>query len=568
MTIPDPTSDAIALGIFLALLTGTALLLSRYVSGVFAGELSHGPPGRIEEWLFRLVRTDPLREEGWRGYARNMLVFNVVGFLFLFSLLLLQGFLPLNPQGYGAFAPHVALNTAVSFVTNTNWQVYAGETTASYLAQMAGLTVQNFLSAGTGICIALAVMRGITRRTTPLIGNFWVDITRCTLYILLPIAFVASLLLVSQGVVQNFDPYVHADGYGGPQTIAMGPVATQETIKNLGTNGGGFFSANAAHPYENPTALTNLLEIFLILLIPATLPFVFGRMAGTMRQGWAIYAAMLVIFVGALGALYAVELAGNPLVTDLGVAGVSMEGKEVRFGLGGTALFTTATTATSCGAVNAMFDSLTPLGGMVPLLLMLLGEVVFGGVGSGFYTFVGFMVLSVFVAGLMIGRTPEFLGKKIDVPEMRMAVVTVLAPGVLVVVLSAVSLLVPGALSAMLNPGPHGLSELVYAFASMSNNNGSAFGGLDGSSPYYAVAGSLAMAVGRFVPAVAMLALAGSMAQKKRVPPGPGTLPTSSATFVLWTVLVILIVGVLTFFPLFATGPIAEHLIMIEGGTT
>jgi len=564
--MPGPAQDAVVLAVFLVLLTAAALLLSRYVAAVFAGDLSRGRLGRLEDRFFRFIGADPAREDDWRGYARDMLVFNAVGFLVLFSLLLLQGHLPLNPEGCGAFAPHLALNAAVSFVTNTNWQVYTGETMAGYLTQMAGFTVQNFLSAGTGICIAVAVMRGITRQVTPRLGTFWVDITRCTLYILLPIAVAAALILVSQGVVQTLDPSVAADGYGGVQTIARGPVATQEAIKNLGTNGGGFFAANAAHPYENPTPLTNLFEAFLVLLVPATLPFVFGRMAGSMRQGWAIYAVMLVIYLGALGALYAVELGGNPLVTDLGVTGVSMEGKEVRFGAGGTALFTATTTATSCGAVDAMLDSLTPLGGMVPLLLILLGEVVFGGAGSGFYTIAGFLVLAVFIAGLTIGRTPEFLGKKIDVPEMRMAVVTVLAPGVLVLILTGAALLVPGALAAMHNPGAHGLTELVYAYASMANNNGSAFAGFDGSSPYYALTGALAMAIGRYVPAVAMLALAGSIAQKKRVPPGPGTLPTSSAAFVLWTVLVVLIVGVLTFFPLFATGPIAEHLSMVGGG--
>lgn len=550
--------DAVVAALFLLLVTGAAFLFGGYIHRVFSGGVSSGLPGRIERAVYRLIGTSPNEEEGWRGYTRDLLIFNGIGFLALFALLLLQGALPLNPQGFGAFDPLTALNAAVSFVTNTNWQIYSGEVSASYLSQMAGFTVQNFLSAATGLSIAIAVMRGLTRRSTDRIGNFWVDMTRSVLYVLLPVALAAALLLASQGVIQNLDAYVTA----GPQTIAMGPVASQVAIKLLGTNGGGFFAANSAHPYENPTCVTNLVEAFLILLVPAALPFVFGRMAGSMRQGWAIYAVMLTIYAAALGGLYAAELAGNPLVTELGVSGISMEGKEVRFGLLGTALFAASTTATSCGAVDAMHDSLTPLGGMVPMILILLGEVVFGGVGSGFYTITGFVVVAVFIAGLMIGRTPEFLGKKIEAPEMRMAVVTVLVPGILVLLLSGIALALPGAMG---NPGPHGLSEAVYAFASMSNNNGSAFAGLDATGPFYALAGALAMAVGRFAPAVAMLALAGSMAEKKAVPPGPGTLPTASPAFVAWMVLIILLVGGLTFFPLLAMGPVAEYLMMAGG---
>nr|WP_282570174.1 potassium-transporting ATPase subunit KdpA [Methanoculleus sp. 7T] len=550
--------DAVAAALFLLLVTGAALLLSGYLHRVFSGSVSVGLPGRIERAVYRLIGTSPEEEEGWRGYARDLLIFNGIGFLALFALLLLQGALPLNPQGFGAFDPLTALNAAVSFVTNTDWQIYSGEVSASYLSQMAGFTVQNFLSAATGLSIAIAVMRGLTRRSTDRIGNFWVDMTRSVLYVLLPVALAAALLLASQGVIQNLDAYVTA----GPQTIAMGPVASQVAIKLLGTNGGGFFAANSAHPYENPTCVTNLVEAFLILLVPAALPFVFGRMAGSMRQGWAIYAVMLTIYAAALGGLYAAELAGNPLVGELGVLGISMEGKEVRSGLLGTALFAASTTATSCGAVDAMHDSLTPLGGMVPMILILLGEVVFGGVGSGFYTITGFVVVAVFIAGLMIGRTPEFLGKKIEAAEMRMAVVTVLVPGILVLLLSGIALALPGAMG---NPGPHGLSEAVYAFASMSNNNGSAFAGLDATGPFYALAGAFAMAVGRFAPAVAMLALAGSMAEKKAVPPGPGTLPTASPAFVAWMVLIILLVGGLTFFPLLAMGPVAEYLMMAGG---
>ncbi len=559
--------DGLMLILFLVIVTGVALPFSNFFIRVFSGEMSRGLPGHIEKMIYKLIETDPDHEEGWKGYARNMLIFNGTGFVILFMLLVFQGFLPFNPQNFGAFDLYTAINTASSFVTNTNWQVYSGETTASYLTQMAGLTVQNFLSAATGICIAIAVIRGITRHSTDKLGNFWMDMTRCTLYILLPIAFIFALALVSQGVIQNVDPYVQATGYGstGQQTIAMGPVASQEAIKNLGTNGGGFFNANAAHPYENPTPLTNLIEIFLIIIIPVTIPLVFGRMTGKIRQGWMIYTVMLILFLCGFCTLYAAELAGNPLVKESGISGISMEGKEVRFGLLGSSLFATTTTATSCGAVNTMHDSLTPIGGLVTLFMMLLGEVAFGGVGSGFYTMIGFVVLAVFIAGLMIGRTPEYLGKKIEALEMKMAVITVLTPGVLVLLLSGIALVLPNVTELMKNPGPHGLSELIYAFASMANNNGSAFAGFDASKSFYTLTGSLAMLIGRFVPAVSMLAMAGSLAEKKKVPPSSGTLPTDSITFSIWTILVILIIGALTFFPLFAMGPIAEHLSMIGG---
>ncbi len=567
MITQSVTMDGLMLILFLVIVTGVALPLSNFFFRVFSGDMSRGILSHIEKTIYRLIETDSDREEGWRGYAQDMLIFNCIGFVILFILLLLQGFLPFNPQNFGAFDLLTAINTATSFVTNTNWQVYSGETAASYLTQMAGFTVQNFLSSATGICIAIAVMRGITRQSTDKIGNFWVDMTRCTLYILLPIAFVFALILASQGVIQNLDPYVQATGHGlhEQQTIAMGPVASQEAVKELGTNGGGFFNANSAHPFENPTSLTNLIEVFLILLIPVTLPFVFGRMTGRMWQGWMIYTVMLILFLGGVCTLYAAELAGNPLVKELGVSGISMEGKEVRFGLWESSLFATSTTATSCGAVNSMHDSLTPLGGLVPLFMMLLGEVAFGGVGSGFYTMIGFVVLSVFIAGLMIGRTPEYLGKKIEILEMRAAVITVLVPGVLVLLFSGIALVLPNVSELMKNPGPHGLSELIYAFASMSQNNGSAFAGFDASNAFYTLIGALAMAIGRFVPAVAMLAMAGSLAQKKKVPPSSGTLPTASITFSIWTILVILIIGALTFFPLFAMGPIVEHLIMTGG---
>jgi potassium-transporting ATPase potassium-binding subunit len=561
MSSPDPLLDAAGIIAFVLLLTAAAVLLGRYLARLFFRD---GPPaliGRLEAPVYRLLGIDPKAEETWLGYARDLLLFNAIGVVFLFALLLLQGALPLNPEGVPGFPPDLALNTAVSFVTNTNWQAYAGEAAASYLSQMAGFTVQNFLSAATGLAVAVALVRGLSRRETDRIGNVWVDLVRIVLGLLLPLAIVAALLLASQGVIQNLDPYVRADG--GSQTIAMGPVASQESIKELGTNGGGFFNANAAHPFENPSPLTNLLEVFLLLLVPAAVPFMFGEAVGDRRQGYVLYGVMLALFLGAFAGLYAAELAGNPLLA--GVAGISMEGKEVRFGLAGTALYATATTATSCGAVNAMHDSLTPLGGLVPLALILLGEVVLGGVGSGFYTLIAFAVIAVFIAGLMIGRTPEYLGKKIGAFEMQMAVVAVLTSGVLVLVFSGVALALPAGTDAILNPGAHGLTEIVYAFASMANNNGSAFAGLDAAALFYTLAGSLVMAVGRFVPIVAVLALAGAVGAKKTVPPSFGTLPTHTLPFAIWLVLVILIVGALTFFPIFAMGPIAEQLQMIGG---
>jgi len=433
---------------------------------------------------------------------------------------------------------------------------------ASYLTQMIGFTFQNFLSAATGLCIAVALIRGLTRRTTDRIGNFWVDMTRAIIYVFIPLAAFAAMLLLSQGVIQNFDPPLAISGYGnaGPQSIAMGPVASQESIKLLGTNGGGFFNANSAHPYENPTPFTNIFEVLLILLVPASLPFMFGTLSGDRKQGFALYLAMMLIFIAAVGTLYTVERAGNPVLHAEGVPGASMEGKEVRFGLVGTVLFTVSTTASANGAVNTMHDSLTPLGGLVPLFLMLLGEVAFGGVGSGFATMIAFVIVAVFIAGLMIGRTPEYLAKKIEIFEMKMALAAILVPSALVLVFTGIAIVIPDALSGIYNAGPHGLSEVVYGFASMANNNGSAFAGLDATSPFYVLTGALVMVVGRFVPAIAMLALAGSMGKKKTIPAGPGTLPTASISFVVWLVAVILIIGALTFFPLFAMGPVAEHL--------
>jgi K+-transporting ATPase ATPase A chain len=567
MPIANPLVDVAAIAILLLLVTVAAYFMGRYLAAVFSGTLQWNPIVRMEKALYHLVGISPDDEDSWQGYTRDLLIFNAIGFCILFLILLLQGSLPLNPQQVAGFSLEKALNIAISFTTNTNWQLYGGETAASYLTQMMGLSVQNFLSAATGLCIAVAVMRGLTRKMTDRIGNFWVDLTRAVIYVLIPLAFIAAVILLSQGVIQNLDPSLTISGYSGTgtRTIAMGPVASQESIKMLGTNGGGFFNANSAHPYENPTPFTNFFEIFLILLIPASLPFMFGFLSGDRKQGIAIYLTMMVLFIAAAGMLYSAELAGNPALTSQGVSGVSMEGKEVRFGLAGTVLFSTSTTAVANGAVNTMHDSLTPLGGLVPMFLILLGEVVFGGIGSGFATMIAFVIVAVFIAGLMIGRTPEYLAKKIEIFEMKMAIITILVPGILILVFTGIALVVSGGLAGIFNPGPHGLSEVVYAFASMANNNGSAFAGLDAASPFYALAGSLVMVVGRFLPAVAMLALAGSLAKKKTIPSGPGTLPTTSPSFVLWLIAVILIIGALTFFPFFAMGPVAEHLSLLGG---
>jgi K+-transporting ATPase ATPase A chain len=567
MPVANPLLDVVAIAVFLVLVTLFAYLMSHYLAAVFTGTLRWNPFAKLEKALYRMIGTTPKEEETWQGYARDLLIFNAIGFCILFLILIIQGILPLNPQHVSGFSFMKALNIAVSFTTNTNWQVYSGETAASYLTQMIGLTVQNFLSAATGLCIAVAVMRGLTRKTTDRIGNFWVDMTRAVVYILIPLGLIAAIVLLSQGVIQNLDPSLTISGCGGagPQTIAMGPVASQEAIKMLGTNGGGFFNANSAHPYENPTPFTNFFEIFLILLIPSSLPFMFGSLSGDRKQGFALYMAMMLLFVAAIGVLYSVELTGSPVLASQGVVGISMEGKEVRFGLAGSVLFSASTTAAANGAVNTMHDSLTPLGGLVPLFLILLGEVVFGGIGSGFATMIAFVIVAVFIAGLMIGRTPEYLAKKIEIFEMKMALTTILVPSILVLVFTGIALIVSGGLAGIFNPGAHGLSEIVYAFASMANNNGSAFAGLDAAAPFYALSGALVMVIGRFVPAIAMLALAGSLAKKKAIPSGPGTLPTASPSFVLWLVAVILIIGALTFFPFFAMGPVAEHLSFFGG---
>ena len=495
-----------------------------------------------------------------------MLLFNAVGFLALYGLMRLQASLPLNPADMSAVAPDLTFNTAVSFVTNTNWQNYGGESTLSYLVQMMGLTVQNFVSAATGIVLAVALIRGFARASANSIGNFWVDVTRCTLYILLPICVIIALFLIWQGVPQTLGPYVEATTIeGAKQTIAVGPVASQIAIKQLGTNGGGFFNANGAHPFENPTALSNLIEMLAIFAIGAALTNVFGRMVGNERQGWAILAVMGVLFLAGVTAAYWAEAHGNDLLTAMGLTGGNMEGKEVRFGIVASALFAVITTAASCGAVIAMHDCFTPLGGMIPLINMQLGEIIIGGVGAGLYGMLLFVIIAVFVAGLMVGRTPEYVGKKIEAKEVKMAMLAILILPLMYLGWTAAAVVIPSAVASMANPGPHGFSEVLYAYTSQTANNGSAFGGLTGNTLWYNITGAIAMLVGRFWMIIPAMAIAGSLAAKKTVPPSSGTFPTTGGLFVGLVVGVIVIVGGLTFFPALALGPIVEHLAMVGG---
>jgi K+-transporting ATPase ATPase A chain len=550
--------------------------LGAYMTKVFAGERTFMSPilSPIERGFYRLSGVHPGQDQHWMVYAVSMILFNGAGFLLLYLLVRLQGILPLNPQGFGAVAPDLSFNTAISFVTNTNWQNYAGEATMSYLTQMAGLTVQNFVSAATGIALAVAFIRGFARRSAQGIGNFWVDLTRCTLYILLPISFVAALFLVWQGMPQNLNSYVQATTLeGANQVIAQGPVASQVAIKMLGTNGGGFFNANAAHPYENPTALSNFVQMVLIFALGAGLTNVFGRMVGNQKQGWALFGAMGIMFLIGVSVAYWAEAKGNPAFASLGVdqiasdtqAGGNMEGKEVRFGIANSALFATVTTDASCGAVNAMHDSFTPLGGMVPLINIMLGEVVVGGVGAGLYGMLLFAILAVFIAGLMVGRTPEYVGKKIEAREVKMTMLAVLCIPLVILGFTAVATVYPAALKSILNAGPHGFSEILYLFTSSAGNNGSAFGGITGNTPFYNVTGGIAMFVGRFFMILPMLAVAGSLAAKKIVPASSGTFPTDNGLFVGLLVGIVLIVGGLTYFPALALGPVVEHLLMQAG---
>ncbi|WP_406676731.1 potassium-transporting ATPase subunit KdpA [Moorella sp. ACPs] len=564
-------TDILQIVLYLVLLLLLAVPLGRYMARVFSGERTLFDPvlKPLEGMIYRLAGVNTGREMNWREYAATLLVFNFLGMVAVYLIQRLQGVLPFNPQHFRAVPPDLAFNTAASYMTNTNWQAYGGERTMSYFTQMAALTVQNFLSAATGIAVVVALTRGLARRSAKTIGNFWQDLTRSILWVLLPLSLIFALVLVSQGVIQNLSPYLTVTTLeGGRQTLAMGPVASQEAIKLLGTNGGGFFNANSAHPFENPTPLTNLLEMLAILVIPAALTVTFGHMVGNRRQGLAILAAMLLLFVLAVGVVYGSERYGNPTLRALGVSGpTAMEGKEVRFGIASSSLFATVTTAASSGAVNAMHDSLTPLGGLIPMLQMMLGEVVFGGVGSGLYGMLIFVILTVFIVGLMVGRTPEYLGKKIESREMKMAILAVLIPAATILLGSGLAVATRAGTASILNPGPHGLSEILYAFASGAGNNGSAFAGLNANKPFYNIALALAMLIGRFGVILPVLAIAGSMAAKKAAPPGPGTFQTTTLLFTGLLAAVVLIVGALTFFPALALGPLVEQLLMLAGKT-
>ena len=544
--------------------------LGAYIMRVFAGERTFLSPVLVpvERGLYALAGTSERDEQRWTTYTFAMLAFNLAGLLLLYGLQRLQDVLPLNPAGMAAIGPELSFNTAASFVANTNWQNYGGESTMSYLTQMAGLTVQNFVSAATGMAIAVALIRAFAGASGKSLGNFWVDMTRATLYVLLPICIVLALAYVALGVPQTFGPYVTATTLeGARQTIALGPVASQLAIKMLGTNGGGFFNANSAHPFENPDAISNMLQMVSIFAIGAAFTNVFGRMAGSERQGWAILAAMGLLFVVGVAATYWAEASGNPLMHAFGLQGGNMEGKEVRFGIVLSSLFAVVTTAASCGAVNAMHGSFTALGGLIPLLNMQLGEVIVGGVGAGFYGIVLFIVVAVFVAGLMVGRTPEYLGKKIEAKEMKMAVLAILCLPLAMLVFTAIASVLPPAVASVGTAGPHGFSEILYAYTSAAANNGSAFGGLTGNTPWYNITLGFGMLVGRFLVIVPALAIAGSLIAKKTVPASAGTFPTDGPLFVGLLVGTILIVGGLTFFPALALGPVVEHLAMLAGQT-
>jgi len=572
---------------------GLILLVTKpvglFMSRLFQGERTflHPVLRPIEALVYKLCGVREDEEQRWTQYAASLLSFSLFSFLFVYAFQRLQGYLPLNPQGFGAaqVPPDLAFNTAISFTTNTNWQAYSGESTLSYLVQMAALAVQNFASAAVGIAVAIAMIRGFARQETDRIGNFWVDMTRATLYVLIPISLVAALVFCSQGAVQNFHPYTVARTVeGATQTIAQGPVASQEVIKQLGTNGGGFFNANSSHPFESPTPFTNLAQILLIFVLGAGLTYTFGHMVKDTRQGWALFAAMAVMFLLGVFIAYPAEQAGNPILTKLGVQsaataaqpGGNMEGKETRFGIAGSALFATVTTDASCGAVNSWHDSYTPLGGLVPLFNMQTDEVIFGGVGSGLYGMLLYAILGVFIAGLMVGRTPEYIGKKIQQREVTMALFAILATSFLILVFSGISIVAPFAKGGYWNPqgpaianlnnsGPHGLSEMLYAYTSSTENNGSAFAGITVNTPWYDLTLGLAMLFGRFLFMIPALAVAGSLASKKAVPTSAGTLPTHGPLFVGLLVATVIVVGALTFFPALSLGPIVEHFLMHQG---
>jgi K+-transporting ATPase ATPase A chain len=555
----------IQIALFCAVVVALVRPLGGYMTRVFNGERTFLSPvlRPVEAALYWAAGVDPRREQHWVTYTVAMLFFHIGGFAILYALFRLQAVLPFNPADQSALGEDLSFNTAVSFITNTNWQNYGGESTMSYLSQMLGLTHQNFLSAATGIVLAIALIRGFARASVKTVGNFWVDVTRCTLYVLLPLCIPYALFLVWQGIPQTLGPYVEASTIeGGKQLIAVGPVASQVAIKMLGTNGGGFFNANAAHPFENPTALSNFIQIVSIFAIGAALTNVFGRMVGNERQGWAIFAAMGVLFLAGVLVTYWAEAAGTTGLNALGLTGGNMEGKEVRFGIVASSLFAVVTTAASCGAVNAMHDSFTALGGMIPLINMQLGEIIVGGVGAGLYGMLLFVILSIFVAGLMVGRTPEYVGKKIEAKEVKMAMLAILILPLMYLGWTAVAVVLPSAVASMNNPGPHGFTEVLYAYTSATGNNGSAFAGLNGATFFYNLTLASAMLVGRFWMIVPAMAIAGSLAAKKSIPVSSGTFPTTGGLFVGLVVGVILIVGGLTFFPALALGPVVEQFAM------
>jgi K+-transporting ATPase ATPase A chain len=583
------TVGVFQIALFLSLILACAKPLGAYMANVFEGRRTFMHP--VLRWLevltYKLIGVKEDVEQRWTQYTASLLSFSIFGFIIVYLLQRAQGFLPFNPQNFGPaqVTPDLAFNTAVSFITNTNWQAYTGEATLSYFVQMAALAVQNFASAAAGIAVAIALVRGFARHETRTLGNFWVDVTRATVYVLLPLAIIGALFLCSQGVIQNLKPYTTVTTVeGAKQIIAQGPVASQEVIKELGTNGGGFFNANSAHPFENPTPLSNFFEMFLIFVIPGALTYTFGKMIGDTRQGWALFAAFSVMFLIGAFVAYGFEQSGNPLLAKLGLqtaashdqSGGNMEGKEVRFGIANSALFATVTTDASCGAVNSMHDSFTPIGGLIPMFNIMTGEVIFGGVGAGLYGILLYCILAVFIAGLMVGRTPEYLGKKIEQKEVKMAMLAVLATAFSILVFSALSSVItfpvksywnpPGAAIAnMNNSGPHGFSEILYAYVSTTGNNGSAFGGLSPNTPWYNLTLGLAMLFGRFLFLIPLLAAAGSLAAKKTVPTTSGTFPTHGPLFVGLLVGTVLIVGALTFFPALSLGPIVEHYLMHSG---
>jgi K+-transporting ATPase ATPase A chain len=570
------SNSIVQLAAYFILVTAISVPLGLYMARVFSNERTFLDPvlSPIERLIYKICGIDPGTEMGWAAYAVSMLAFSLISMIFLYALQRLQYYLPLNPQGLAGVPPGLAFNTAASFTTNTNWQAYSGEQTLSYLTQMVGLTSHNFLSAAAGIAMAAAVIRGFARRSAKTIGNFWVDLTRTTLWVLLPISLIFALVLVWQGVPDNFSPYVNAKTLeGASQTIAQGPVASQEIIKELGTNGGGFMNANSAHPYENPTPLTNLLEMLAIFSIGAGLTHTFGKMVGDRKQGWALFAVMAILFLGGAAPAIWAEQHGNPQFARMGIdqhasatqSGGNMEGKETRFGIVESAMWATATTDTSCGAVNSMHDSYTPLGGLVPMINMQLGEVIFGGVGSGLYGIIVMAVLAVFIAGLMVGRTPEYLGKKIEAREMKLAMLYVLIFPTVILIPSALATVLPAGLSSMSNPGPHGFSQVLYAYTEAGANNGSAFAGLNANTVFYNVTIAIVMLLGRFMMAIPALAIAGSVAAKKTTAASAGTFPTDGIPFVFLLIGVIVIVGALTFFCADALGPIVEQLLMSAG---